>query len=371
MVTNLQLVWSRVSFCGYEAGRVVIHMANWSRQIWRDVASRIEADQAASLLTSFLEEGGSVLEDMNRILVKTEAEALQMCAVVDGPSRHFIESFLPQERLIILGGGHIAVPLVRIGRMLGFHVLVADDRPAFANQERFPDADSVLCESFDRVMAVIKPRGNDYVVIVTRGHRHDGTCIRRIFEHPETVYAGMIGSKRRVQGLKALLAEEGLDAGRLERICSPIGLPIGAVTPEEIAISIFGEIIRRRRSKAENPFWREEMEFDREVWLQLAPETDAPRCVATVLETMGSTPRGKGAKMLIFADGRTCGSIGGGCCEADVIRRARNLMGSGRYELVPIDMTGDVAESEGMVCGGTMRVLLEDVTTASVNARKL
>jgi xanthine dehydrogenase accessory factor len=296
---------------------------------------------------------------MKKLLLESEAEVEQALAGKEDTFDHFLEYFYPKERLIILGGGHIAVPLVQIGKMIGFQVVVADDRPSFANKARFPQADVVLCESFERVFDQIQPRANDYIVIVTRGHRHDGNCIRQIFKYPESVYIGMIGSKRRVTDLKALLAEEGLDSLRLDKICTPIGLPIGAVTPEEISVSILAEVINRKRSKTENPFHKEEVEFDQNVWEYLAKDTKETFCIATILDAKGSTPREKGAKMIIFYDGRTLGSIGGGCSEADVIRRALQMAGSGTYEIISVDMTAKVAESEGMVCGGVMKVLLE------------
>lgn len=328
--------------------------------IYQSIKTNIEHDTPAILLTAFTGNKGTIKDDMTKMLVNNEVEADACMQQIGHSKRYFSEYFYPMERLVVLGGGHIALPLVQIGKKLGFNVVVADDRPFFANAGRFPEADLVVCESFERIFDVIQPRGNDYIVIVTRGHRHDQVCIKGLFDYPETVYVGMIGSRRRVADLKALLVSEGLDEQRLNRIFTPIGLSIGAITPEEISISILAEIIKRKRSPAENPYHREEVEFDRNVWEYLAKGTDERFCIATILDAKGSTPRKKGAKMIIFDDGRTLGSIGGGCSEADVIRRALRLAGTGLYEVVLVDMTAEMAESEGMVCGGTMEVLVED-----------
>lgn len=96
---------------------------------------------------------------------------------------------------------------------------------------------------------------------------------------------------------------------------------------------------------------------------RLAEEPDEPKAVVTVIESKGSSPRGAGAKMIVYRDGRILGSIGGGCSEAAVLGEARSLIGSGRYKVVHVDLTGEAAEDEGMVCGGIMDVLVEDFAT--------
>jgi xanthine dehydrogenase accessory factor len=271
-----------------------------------------------------------------------------------------VEPFYPKERLIILGGGHIALPLVQYTSSVGFSVTVADDRPTFANEGRFPQADRVICETFDDCFDRLNLTEYDYVVVITRGHRHDTLCLRKLLSLKETVYLGMIGSKRRVEGVKELLIEEGYDAERIERICTPIGLKIGAITPEEIAISITAELIRRKRleSNASRPVNRSE--YDPEVLEAIAGQGPDTFSVVTVMSAKGSVPRGPGAKMIVYPDRSIAGSIGGGCSEAAVIWDAMSIIGTGGYKIMDIDLTGDVAESEGMVCGGIMKVLIED-----------
>lgn len=272
------------------------------------------------------------------------------------------EPFYPEERLIVLGGGHIALPLVDFASKIGFSVTVVDDRPYFANTGRFPSADNVICESFENAFGQFKIRQNDYVVIITRGHRYDQTCLEKLMTGAEPFYTGMIGSRRRVAAVKDLLISQGCDKERLGRIHTPIGLHIGAVTPEEIAISIAAEIIACKRLKSsDNNQLRSCSDVDFDIIRTLAGNISEPVSVVTVISSKGPVPRGAGAKMLVYPDGRITGSIGGGCSEAAVIGNARRIIGSGEYRLQTVDMTGDVAENEGMVCGGIMQVLIEDL----------
>ena len=275
------------------------------------------------------------------------------------------EPILPQERLIVLGGGHIALPVCRFGADCGFTVCVVDDRPDFANTERFPQAAQVICDSFENGIRRLKITPFDYVVVITRGHRHDADCLRVLLPGTEPAYLGMIGSRRRTTGLLQMLREEGFDADRIAKICTPIGLSIGAVTPSEIAISILSEVIAYKRLPEHGDADRYCNDSDVELsTLEYLAENHVPKAIVTVIETKGSTPRGTGAKMAVSPLGKVTGSIGGGCSEAAVIQDAVRIIGTGCYKLVVIDLTGDVAESDGMVCGGTMRVLVEDALDA-------
>lgn len=205
-------------------------------------------------------------------------------------------------------------------------------------------------------------RATDYVCVITRGHRWDGECLRQILSGTLPTYLGMISSKRRVDGLISLLAEEGFDPEALDRIHAPIGLKINAQTPAEIAVSICGEMIAHRRQyvRKDSRICLEQTNTDYSMLRFLAQSTQ-PKACALVLSSTGSTPVKPGAMMGIDALGNGYGTIGGGCSEAAIMVRARKIMGTGTSCVVKIDMTNEVAESEGMVCGGTMRVLLEDV----------
>lgn len=264
------------------------------------------------------------------------------------------EPYFPESRLIVLGGGHIAKPLVLFGSHCGFSVVVVDDRPSFANSRRFPEAKKVLCESFDRCFPLLNINESAFVVIITRGHRHDLDCLRQVLKC-RTAYTGMIGSRRRVRAAMEQLSAEGYEKEMLDAVRAPIGLDIGALTPEEIAISIMAEVIEFKRKRV-NAKWPE---LDTGVLSELGKEYEERRALATIIETKGSVPRDIGAKMVIWAHGKTVGSIGGGCSEGGVIRSAYDIIRSGGYKIVDVDMTGEVAEDEGMVCGGTMKVLIE------------
>lgn len=274
-----------------------------------------------------------------------------------------IEPYFSKPRLIILGGGHIAKPLADFGAKVGFSVVVVDDRPTFAHPSRFPEASEVVCESFENCFSRLDIRKSDFVVIVTRGHRHDGVCLRSTLSY-NPAYIGMIGSRRRVKAMKEELLNEGYSKEQIDNVNSPIGLDIGAVTPEEIAISIIAQVISFRRARG-NIVNKEANikfnwpEFDDTVIKEMSKEADAPKALITIISSKGSVPRKAGAKMIVWLDGKVMGSIGGGCSEASIITIARTTILNNEYTIEHVDMTGDVAEDEGMVCGGIMDVLIE------------
>lgn len=278
------------------------------------------------------------------------------CISLPGGGLLFAEPFVPEPRLIILGGGHIALPLCEFAAKCGFRVIVVDDRPSFANKARFPLAADVVCDGFDRAIDALALDRFSFVVVITRGHRHDADCLRRTLER-DVAYVGMIGSARRVGIVLDGLLEEGFTKDRLARVCSPIGLKIGAVTPEEIAVSILAQTILYKRT-LQKQSWPE---LDRELIETLARAQDSPYAMVTIVEAKGSVPRGTGAKMLVFPDGRTLGSIGGGCSESAVMRQAYDVIRTGLPRIEKVDLTGNAAEEEGMVCGGVMRVAIERI----------
>lgn len=268
---------------------------------------------------------------------------------------YIIEPFHPKPRLIILGGGHIAKPLCQLASNSNFNVIVVDDRPFFANKNRFPLAYDVFCESFENIFSKLEVNEKDYVVIVTRGHKHDGICIKNALNH-ELAYLGMIGSKRRVKDMMDSLLYEGYSQSLLDKVYSPIGLNIGAVTPYEIAISIIAELISVKYLK--NNSYNEFSEFDEDVIEKLKSKNN-DIAIATIISSKGSVPRKSGSKMIINSDGTVFGSIGGGCSEGTVILKALDLIKDKGYLFINVDMTGEMAESEGMICGGIIEVLVE------------
>jgi xanthine dehydrogenase accessory factor len=166
--------------------------------------------------------------------------------VCGGTLEVFVEPILPPASLYIFGAGHVAVNLYKAALLAGFDVTVADDRERYANRERFPEAREVYAEDFEKVCQRLSPRENDYLVIVTRGHRDDLRVLRWAVETPSR-YLGMIGSERKWITIAEELEQEGIAREKLERIHSPVGLDIGAITPEEIAIAIVAQMIAVRR----------------------------------------------------------------------------------------------------------------------------
>ena len=162
----------------------------------------------------------------------------------------FLEPIKPLPSLIIFGGGHISFFLARIGKMVDFRVTIIDDRPEFANHERFPEADETIAEDMASVIKRLTINGSSYIVIVTRGHMKD----EQVLEWAATTaagYIGMIGSKRKIKTSFTYLQTKGITREQLDKVHSPIGLAIGAETPEEIAVAIMAEIIQVRRQLAE------------------------------------------------------------------------------------------------------------------------
>jgi xanthine dehydrogenase accessory factor len=167
----------------------------------------------------------------------------------DAP-RLFLDPISGAQRLVIAGAGHIAQPLAALGSMLGFHVTVIDDRASFANRERFPTADEVVVRPFAAAIGALTLDRHCYLVSVTRGHAFDEEVVRTALQNWRGAFIGMIGSRRRVRATLERLAEMGISQDRLDQVHAPLGMDIGAETPEEIAVSIVAEIVRERRSGA-------------------------------------------------------------------------------------------------------------------------
>jgi len=281
----------------------------------------------------------------------------------EAEGKTYIRKFAPKERLIVLGGGHVSQPICHIAGLLGFAVTVVDDRPMFANSRNFPDVEHIVCDGFRKAISELNITENDYVVIVTRGHRWDAECLREILPGTFPGYLGMMGSRRRVHELFELLKGEGYRADLIEKIHSPIGLEIKALTPAEIAVSVCAELVLHRRTHlpAEDKEILEQSDADKNL-LEFLLDDSMPKAFVTVLSTRGSTPAKSGAVMAVDRMGVIRGTVGGGCSEAELITKARQNIGTGERLIVDVRLTSDIAEEEGMVCGGVMRALVEDVT---------
>ena len=300
------------------------------------------------------------LKEVYRAVAEGKEAALTFTA--DG--EEYLRSFHPPERLILLGCGNIGQELCRYAADLGFTVTAVDERPGFANRTLMPDAAEILCSDFPDAIRRLQITERDYVCVITRGHRFDADCLREILPGAYPRYLGMIGSKRRVALLMKQLESEGFGPDALKRIHAPIGISINALTVKEIAISIVAELIQCRRAgldrrSKETRLTAEDIDLR---LLEFLACDDVPKALLLVYETSGSTPVKSGAMMAVDKVGRTVGTIGGGCGEGAVLKDAYRIIGSGTHRSVTVDMSNDIAEEEGMVCGGEMKVLIADVS---------
>ncbi len=182
-----------------------------------------------------------VLADANQALSQRRP---QLLSYEDGQVELFVEVQRRPPTLIIVGAGHIAQPLAALGKLINFEVAVIDDRPQYANAERFPQADRVIAAPFRPTLHNWPMDADTYIVLVTRGHSYDVESLLEVLDSPAR-YIGMIGSKRRIRSVFELLErEQGIPREKFERVYAPIGLDIGAESPAEIAVCIIAEIIK-------------------------------------------------------------------------------------------------------------------------------
>lgn len=246
--------------------------------------------------------------------------------------------FANKPRLFICGGGHVAKELADIASYLDFRIHVMDSRSEFANSERFPQAEKVICASFDELSSYLEE--DSYYAVVTPGHQDDYTCVKQILNSSYT-YLGMIGSRKKIAASYERLLSEGITKEQMDTIHAPIGLPIGAVTPAEIAISILAEIIEIKNQKSNSSIST----------TLLNSKEKGVLCI--IINKTGSAPRGIGSMMLVTEHGQI-DSLGGGAIENQVIIDAKNTTAPciKEYNLGPSDST-----KLGMICGGTNTVL--------------
>ena len=175
-------------------------------------------------------------------------DGLRVVHVDDERFELYLEVRRPVQELVVVGAGHIAQPMAHVGSLLGFKVTVLDDRPDFATRERFPDADRLVRADFSDPFADIPLHERSHILLVTRGHKYDYDClIRALRAEPPPAYIGMIGSRRRVRATFVQLIDEGFSMDLIERIHAPVGLDIGAETPEEIAVAVAAELVMVQR----------------------------------------------------------------------------------------------------------------------------
>lgn len=264
----------------------------------------------------------------------------------------FTEVLSSEPELVIMGGGHVAIPVCKFAAMTGFRVTVVEDRPDLATKERFPHAADVICQSFEDLSSVLDGRGDHcFYVIVTRGHSCDQICLEQVLRRKYT-YVGVIGSRSKVAHCQGLLREHGFDEEEIAAVHMPIGLRIGAQTPEEIAISILAEMVQIKNQKqaGSSPL---------AIWEWIAAHPGERAVMATIVAKSGSAPRGAGSRMLCLPDGRTIGTIGGGVLEYAVIQAAEKLQEK-EVQVRWFNLSNEESAELGMVCGGTVRVLMQE-----------
>lgn len=167
--------------------------------------------------------------------------------ICGGQLNVFVEPVIPAPRAFIFGGGHVSKSLSKVAQIAGFETVIIDDREAFANKERFPEADEIYSGDYEDVFPKLIIHSSSYIVIVTRGHRDDMRVLRWAVG-TQAKYICMIGSKRKTISVVHTLEQEGFKREQFERIFAPMGLEIGAITPEEIAVSVVAEMIAVRRA---------------------------------------------------------------------------------------------------------------------------
>jgi len=207
----------------------------------RDGKITAETVGDARVVQAILQESGTHLRDEKSKLVSLDIPD------AGGRLQIFFEVMPAPPKLIVVGAGHIAVPLAKIAKVVDFHVTVIDDRLLYANRERFPDADEVLVGDMAQMLKEMTITPSCYIVLITRGHKYDEPCLREII-HSQAKYIGMIGSRRRIKAcFQRFRDEEKIAEEMIERVYAPIGLDIATETPAEIALSILGEVIKVRR----------------------------------------------------------------------------------------------------------------------------
>ena len=338
----------------------------------RELYEKIEASNGknAFVITSIgnrdfgskimLEDGKAVWESENCGFLKENLKLLQ--EIKEGGvteiagEKLYIEQICNPKKLIICGAGHVSLPIIKIGKILGFEASCIDDREYFTNRAKNAGADFVYCDEFATVLKNIESDYDTYFVVVTRGHHWDKVCIREILKKPYA-YIGLMGSKRRTGFVKNDILEEGFSQEKVNDIHTPIGLHIFSETPEEIAVSIMAQIISVKNSRKKNEGYVDGM-------LHKILENDERKVLATIVSKRGSAPREVGTKALFMSDGSFVGTVGGGKAENDIFEKAKELLEKNedfKPFIFTSNLTDDDAVLEGMVCGGRIEVLMEPV----------
>ena len=271
-----------------------------------------------------------------------------------GDTRVFVEQINMGRKLVICGAGHVALFVIRIGVMLGFEVTVIEDREEFAARAAEAGARHVICKPFTEALDEMKGDPATAFVIMTREHVHDISCLRRVLEK-EYAYAGLMGSRSRTGRIRDQLLVEGYDPQKVGQVHMPIGLRIGARTPEEIAVSVTAELIQAMNEADTGEGFPAGMAEELAALTDLSGAERPAAVLSMIVEKTGEAPRRPGTKMLVRKDGSFLGTVGGGYAEAMILKAAREMLREGNREsrLVRI-----VMQKGTMMCGGEITVFL-------------
>lgn len=314
------------------------------RQIFLEMKKALE--EGRQVFLTFDMAGQCALQEDGRTLLGDENLPIGGRGLFSKEGREFFTlKAAAQRTVVICGAGHVAYYVAQMAHMLDYQTIVIDDRPEFANRERFPQG-TILQEPFETALEKVPYNGDTCFVIVTRGHQGDSLCLERILDKGNFGYLGMIGSRKKVGLVIEDMRSKGFSEELLRQVHSPIGLDIGAETPAEIAVSIFAEIIQ---SCGTGGYWGED----------LLAHADQAKALAVIVDQRGSAPRGPGAALVVDGEGRAYGTIGGGSAEKLAIEEAARFPKTGLDRTYI--MTNGEAGNTGMVCGGEIRVLIAPV----------
>jgi len=259
--------------------------------------------------------------------------------------------------IVMCGGGHIGLSIYNLAQLLEWKVTIIEDRAEFCTSKRYPNARLLLGNYVDEIKKL--DLSNSAIIIATRGHKHDKSCLEAALLKKKYRYLGMIGSKGKVADTKKLIIDEienndvDITEADLNAIYSPIGLNINAQTPQEIAISIVSQIIKVIKNE------KKQIELDYNLLKRLSTEKNS-FVVARIVEKKGSAPREQGSFLAVFDNGDIEGTIGGGSVESQVIKDSLSLLKSKdkKSQLYYHNLSNTKASKLGMICGGDVKVLL-------------
>ena len=253
---NGRLVEDEGMICGGNVDVFLEPIHERFKGLYTEVADLEKRGKSALIITrhsegsfrkSLVREDGSVagdeLEEAAKVSFQQYINARKPIVLGDGT---VVEPIVSSSFLYIFGAGHVSQYVSRIAAMVDFNIVVVDDRSDFANAERFPEAQEIIVEDFQDVFRHVNFHGDEYVAILTRGHKHDALVLEEVMKRP-TRYVGMIGSKRKTEMVFQHLKTMGFPESDLKRVHAPIGLDIEAETPQEIAVSIVAEMIGVKR----------------------------------------------------------------------------------------------------------------------------